>query len=123
MAAVTKGTLSIARKNLAKKGKASGAVLRGDPMVIDGAATYDNRFDANFKKATAETTIHGIAMFDCPAGGLVEVLTEGEVEGYSGLAVATPLSVAAGAIDSTAPSGTNPIQLIALTATRVWVKI
>jgi hypothetical protein len=123
MAAVTKGTLSVARRNLAKKGKASAALLRGDPVVLDSAAAVDSRFDANYKKATAETTIHGIALKDAAAGGLVEVLTEGEMEGYSGLTVGAPLSVAAGAIDAVAPSGTNPIQLIALTATRIWVKV
>ena len=123
MAAVTKGTLTIARENLAKLGKIAADVSRGDPLVLDSAAAVDVRFAANYKKATAETTIHGVALKDAKAGGLVEVLTEGEVEGYSGLTPGAPLSVAAGAIDGVAPSGTNPIQLIALTATRVWVKI
>ena len=123
MAAVTKGTLVPARKNLAKKGKASGAILRGDPVVLDSAAAVDARYDCNVKKATAETTIHGIALKDAPAGGLCEFLTEGEMEGYSGLTVGAPLSVAAGAIDSTAPAAGVYPQLIALTATRIWVKI
>lgn len=123
MAAVTKGTLNIERRNMARKGKASGALLRGDPVVLDSAATFDPRFDCNFKKATAETTIHGIVLKDAPAGDLVEVLTEGEIGGYSGLTVGAPLSVVAGSIDGTAPAAGVYPQLIALTSTRIWVKI
>lgn len=126
MAAVTKGTLTVAvgaQGFRGKKGKASADLLRGDPVVLDSAAAVDARFDCNVKKAASETHIHGIVAKDAKAGTLVEFITEGEVEGYSGLAVGTPLSVATGAIDSTAPGAGFPIQLVALTATRIWVKI
>lgn len=121
MAAVTVGTLEVvwAPAEFNKLGKASAALNRGDPVIIDGAAAADPRYDSSYKKATAETFVHGIVLKNAISGGPVEVGTLCELEGYSGLTPGAAFTVAAGKIDDTAPAAGERGQFLAISATRI----
>jgi hypothetical protein len=123
MAAVTKVELHPAEVVRAKIGKAAATLVVGDPVVIDAAAAVDVRYPCTYKKAVAEEYIDGIVLKNAVAGGPVEVMIEGEMEGYSGLTPAAKFTVAAGAIDTTARAAGVYPQLRAVNATRIDVRI
>jgi hypothetical protein len=100
------------------RGLATVDLVKGDPIVIANTA-FDTRFDCAVKKATAETFIHGIVLATAKAGSAVEFLATGEMDGWSGMAPSTPLSVAGGKLDSAAPAAGAPTQIWALSATRI----
>lgn len=108
-----------------KLGKASANIAKGRPVVLDSAAAADPRYPGgSYKAAVAETTVHGITLKAAVAGQEIEVLAgQGEFEGFSGLTPGAGLTVAAGVLDSTAPAAGVDAQFIALTATRIWVRI
>lgn len=101
------------------RGQASVDLAVSDPVVIDAAANPDARYDTAYKKATAEAYVDGIALFPVKAGGMVEVMVSGEMDGFSGLTPGAPLSVAAGVIDTTAPGAGIAPQLRAISKTRI----
>lgn len=121
MAAVTQVNVRPVQVIEAKIGKAAAAFTRGKPVVIDSAAAVDPRYPCTYKAATAEVSFDGIVLRDCLAGREVEVLTRGELEGFSGLTPGQTLTVLAGVIDNTA-AGSGLERLKAISATRVWVK-
>lgn len=123
MAAVTVVELHPVEVLQAKKGKAAADFVVGKPVVIDGAATVDPRYPCTYKAATAEEFIDGIVLKPAKAGQIVEVLTLGEIDGYSGLTGGARLTVVAGAIDTTAPAAHAYPQLRAINATRIEVRI
>jgi len=100
------------------RGLATVNLTKGDPVVLANTA-FDTRFDCAVKKATAETFIHGVVLATVKAGSAVEFLATGEMDGWSGMAPATPLSVVGGQLDSTAPAAGAPQQIWALSATRI----
>jgi len=126
MAAVTKVDptfVSPVGYEVVLRGRATVDLEKGDPVVIDKAAADDPRWDTTFKKATAETFIHGVVIKKARANGTVEVLAHGEIDGFAGLPKGDPLSVVGGNIDTTAPAaGVHP-QLVAINASRILVRI
>jgi hypothetical protein len=123
MAAVTKVDVHPIESNVAKIGRAAAALAVLDPVVIDPAAAVHPRYACTYKKAVAEGVIHGVVVKPAVAGGPVEVMTDGEFDGLSGLTPGRVLSVAAGSIDTVAHVDTGNTQLIALSASRIWVNL
>ncbi len=123
MAAVTKVQVLPVEVVRAKIGKAAAALVVGDPVVIDEAAAADFRYTCKYKKAVAEQYIDGVVLKVAVAGGPVEVMIEGEFEGYSGMTPGAKLTVAAGSVDSVAPGAGVYPQLRAVNATRLDVRI
>lgn len=121
MAAVTKGTLRPLRADPINNriGKASAILAVGDPVVIDAAAAADPEFQCSYKKAASETFVHGWVLKPAVAGGKVEINTDGEITGYSGLTPGAALTVASGNIDTTAPAAGERGQFIAINATTI----
>lgn len=116
-------------------GKAAADLDVGDPVVIDSDAVADPRYPCTYEAAASQSFVHGVVIKAGKAGGPVEVLLTGELDGYAGLTPGAPLSVVDGAIDDTAPaveytdSGTDTVtvnptpQLYAISATRIRVRI
>lgn len=100
------------------RGLATVDFAKGDPVVIANLP-FDTRFDCAVSKAAAQTFIHGIVVAPAKAGQAVEFMATGEMGGYSGLTPGTPLSVAAGVLDSTAPAAGAPQQIWALSAAKI----
>jgi len=122
MAAVSKGTIELltgsegARK---MRGRATVDLVMGDPVVVSATPSTDTRFDFQVEKATAGY-IDGIVLDrKVAANDAVDFLVSGEVEGFIGLTPGSFLSVAAGAIDDTAPGAGAPLQIRVLSPSRI----
>lgn len=115
------------------RGFATEAIVRGDPVVISGAAP-SRLYDCSVSKATGNEA-HGIAIKDKQTGGLCEFAFFGEIDGFSGLTPGAPLSVVAGNLDTDPPviTGTTATggasshqpyaQLRAVNASRIRVNL
>lgn len=102
-----------------QRGQASVVLAAGDPVVIDGAANPDARYDTAYKKATAEAFVDGVALFPAAVGGTIEVMVTGEMDGFSGLTPGAAYTIVAGAIDTTAPAAGIAPQIKAVNKTRI----
>lgn len=105
---------------LADVGYASEDIAAGDPLIITSATPPNSRWDKVLAKATGAVA-HGVAAKDCGTGGTAEIIYQGEIDGFSGLTPGAGLSIASGAIDTTAPTGNAQIR--ALTPTRIRVQL
>lgn len=105
-----------------------------DPVVIDASVTPDARYDCAIKKAASEAFFHGVVAKDAKAGQVVEVILQGEMDGFSGMTPGAPIYAEAGALGTTAPvyytSATTPVvnvpappQVFAISATRIRIRI
>jgi hypothetical protein len=122
MAAVSKGTIELltgsegARK---MRARAMENLVMGDPVVVSPTASTDTRFDFQVVKATAGY-VDGIVLDRrADANDAVDFCVSGEIEGFVGLTPGSFLSVAAGALDNTAPVAPAPSQIRVLTPTRI----
>ena len=104
-------------------GYATVDLAKGDLAVFTTGAPSHSK--CAFAKASA-TDACGVVLKDVKAGGIAEVAYRGEIGGYSGLTPNALLSVASGAIDSTAPVQTDAaaapgymIRAVSATAIRV----
>lgn len=92
-------------------GLALEAMEAGDPIIIDSAPNTNRLYTATVKKATG-TEAHGICLKTVGKGGHAEYACQGEMDGFAGLTPGSALSIASGAIDTTAPSGTPQIRVV-----------
>lgn len=122
MPAVSRGTIELltgsegARK---MRARAMENLVMGDPVVVSPTSSTDTRFDFQVVKATAGY-VDGIVLDRrADANDAVDFVVSGEVEGYIGLTPGSFLSVAAGALDSTAPAAGVPLQIRVLTPSRI----
>lgn len=125
MAAVTKvdpSFVSPVGEYTSQRGYANDDLEAGDPVVIDGLPPT-KRWDVAYSKAAGEQFVDGIAISPVKAGGTVEVMEQGEMDGYSNLTPGAPFTVVAGNIDTTAPAAGIRPQFRALNATRIRVSI
>lgn len=122
MAAVSKGTIELLTGSEGAhkmRARALEPLVMGDPIVVSPDESLDTRFDFQVMKATAGY-IDGVVLDrKVNANEPVDFAVRGEIEGFIGLAPGTFLSVAAGAIDDTAPGAGAPLQLRALSPSRV----
>lgn len=124
MAAVTKVNPSLVTpvgEARIRRGKAVVDITKGSPVTVDGTATPGGMFETAWKLATAEANALGLALKDVKAGGLVEVLIDGEMGGFSGLPEGAFLSVASGSLDTTAPGTAGVSRFYAYSDTVVMV--
>lgn len=122
MAAVTKKAPELVSPegyNYIIRGRATVAMTNGDPAVITTTVPPFG-VDHIIAKATAGA-IDGVVLAPCVANGPVEILVRGEMDGFSGLAPQTFLSVANGAIDDTAPGAGVAKQIKAISDHRIAV--
>jgi hypothetical protein len=117
------------------KGYIATAVIAGDLLIQDSAATAPTGYEMVWVKAPAGAIeAQGIALMDVgAAGGTVGVGIHGEMDGFSGMTRGTPLypsATVAGGIDTTATTSysaaTTPAVAVpaqprvrALTASRI----
>src|SRR5688572_24040859 len=99
------------------RGYATQDIKRGDPVVISGAAP-SRLYDFSVANATTTDAI-GIAIKTVKAGGLCEIATQGELDGYSGMTPNARLSVVSGKLDTTAPVAGQPYFIRAINSTRI----
>lgn len=125
MAAVTKVAVAFVSpvgEYMSQRGYANENLEAGDPVVVDGASP-STKWDIAYSKADAEEFCDGVVYRDVLAGGTVEVVEQGEMDGYSGLTPGAAYTVVGGAIDTTAPAAGIRPQFRALNATRIRVSI
>lgn len=103
------------------RGFATEDIVRGDPVVISGAAP-SRLFDCAVSKATGAEA-HGIAIKDKQTGGLCEFAFFGEIDGFAGLTPGAALTIAAGDVDDTAPAVGTSTQIRAVNASRIRVNL
>lgn len=98
---------------------ASAALEPGDLAIIT-SADAPGGFDCVVAKASAAVA-HGVVLKKVGIGGKAEIAWRGEMDGFSGLTPGASLSVASGAIDSTAPDDTQvgAAAIRAVTPTRI----
>lgn len=107
MAAVTKGYIELGTGSEGKRSfvcYAREALAMGEPVVISATPSPDSRWRYAVDQAVAQVDVFGIVLNESvPAGGTVDVLQEGELEGFEGLTPGTYLTVVGGQLDDTAP--------------------
>lgn len=124
MAAVTKvnpSLVSPVTETRIRRGKAVVDITKGAPVTVDSATAPGGFFETSYKLATTEANALGLALNDVKAGGVVEVLIDGEMGGFTGLPEGAYLSVATGSLDSTAPSVAGTSRFYAYSDTVVMV--
>jgi hypothetical protein len=94
---------------VADKGFALDDFLAGDPVIISPIVAPSRQYDFSVARSTGAEA-HGFALKDCKAGGTVEFARQAEISGFIGLVPGAPLSIVAGNLDTTAPTGQAQIR-------------
>lgn len=84
--------------DVSDRGYAEEDLKAGDLIVISPDAPPSEIYEFAVKKATG-TEAHGICLVDCNEGGLAEISTQNEMEGYTGLTPGAGLTVIDGELD------------------------
>ena len=103
-----------------RRGEAKVDINAGQAVAYSGTPS-SARFETAFGLATSETAAVGLALKSVKAGGVVEVLIDGEMGGFAGLTPGAVLSVATGTLNNTAPAGASLRTFVAHNATTVIV--
>lgn len=110
MAAVTRVNPSLATPTgeaRIRRGLATVAIAAGQVVAVDGTVTPGAFHETAFKLGTGAADGLGIALTNVAVNGVVNVLIDGEVGGFSGLPKGQYLSVTTGELDTTAPTGSS----------------
>lgn len=124
MAAVTKINPSLVTpvgEARIRRGLATVDITKGSPVTVDSAAVVGAFYETGYKLATGEANAIGLALKDIKAGGVVEVLIDGEMGGFSGLPKGNFLSVVSGNLDAVAPATAGISRFYAYSDTVVMV--
>lgn len=103
-----------------RRGEAAVDIAAGQAVALDGAPS-SARFEARYGLAADETAAIGLALKSVKAGGVVDVLIDGEMGGFADLTAGDPLSVVNGVLNDTAPAGASLRTIVAYNATTVIV--
>lgn len=103
-----------------RRGEATVDINAGQVVALNGAPS-SARFETAYGLAADATTAIGLALKTVKAGGVVEVLIDGEMGGFAGLTPGAQLGVATGTLDSTAPAGASRRTFVAYNASTVIV--